>query len=183
VIKLVKGLALLAALAGCTSVTKLSEAQIRKRDALDESRAAAQLAVFLHPQVRPGGVCRPVDPVTNPGLAKAEVSSGVVKFTANDKVPVGGSVSGGGAAGMTIRTTYKLVPTRYFADLRTLDNAQIVESPGASLCTHGNRSFVIVHPRDGLWFYIVVDPDDVDDVIADLSFFTPNLVIKKGAGF
>jgi hypothetical protein len=161
----------------------LSEAQTRKRDALDESRAAAQLAAFLHPVTRPGGVCRPVDPVTSPAFAKAELSNGVVKFTARAKVQTGGGVSGGGAAGMTITTTYKLVPTLYSADLRTLDNAQIVESPGASLCTHGNWSFVIVHPKDGLWFYIVVDPADVDDVIADLSFFTPNLVIKKGAGF
>jgi hypothetical protein len=167
------------ALAACTSVTKISDTQLEKRNALNEASATEQLTKFLR---YPGGICRMVDPVTNPGLGKAEISKGILTFTANKKVATGGGVSGSGGT-LYMSTTYKLVPTKYSTSIRTLKDVQIVESPGTSGCTVKGFDWVIVHPQEGPAFHINVAPKDLDDVIADFAFFTPNLTIKKGAGF
>jgi hypothetical protein len=161
----------------CTSTVSISDVQIKKRDALTEASAAAQLTHFLH-----YGICRHVDPVTFGSEAQAEISKGILTFTAKKQVSTGGSVSGSGGI-LFMSSTYKLVPTQYSVDLRNLKDVQIVASPGTSGCTTAGSSWVIVHPQDGPFFIIKVRPTEVDDVIADLAYLTPNLTIKSGAGF
>jgi hypothetical protein len=164
-------------LVGCTSTVNISDVQIKKRDALTETSATEQLTNFLH-----YGICRHVDPVTFGSDAQAEISKGILLFTAKKKVSTGGSVSGSGGT-LYMSSTYKLVPTRYSADLKNLKDVQIVDSPGTSGCTTAGLSWVIVHPQDGLFFIIKVRPTEVDDLVADLAYFTPNITIKSGAGF
>ncbi len=162
---------------GCTSTVRMSDIQTKKRDALTEASATQQLTNFLH-----YGICRHVDPVTFGSDAQAEISKGILTFTAKKEVSTGNSVSGSGGT-LFMSSTYKLVPTRYSADLKNLKDVQIIDSPKTSACTTAGRSWVIVHPQEGPFIIIKVRPTEVSDLIADLAYFTPNLIIKKGAGF
>jgi hypothetical protein len=161
-------------LSACTSVIPMSDTQIRKRDALNDATATAQLMQFVK-----RGICRHAEPVTGPLLAKPEISpDGVISFTAKRQEYQGSSVGGG-----LVTNTYQWVTARYEADVRTLRDIQIIDAPGTSGCTIAGHSWVIAHPQQGQTFYINVEPSDLDDLVADFAFFTPHLTIKRGAGF
>ena len=125
------------------------------------------------------GICRHAEPVTGPALANPEISAEkVVSFTAKRQEYQGSSVGGG-----LVTSSYKWVTARYEANLRTLKDIQIIDAPGTSGCTMAGHSWVIAHPQQGQTFFVNVEPKDLDDLVADFAFFTPNLSIKRGAGF
>jgi hypothetical protein len=86
-------------LSACTSVIQISDAQVRKRDALNDASATAQLMQFVK-----RGICRHAEPVTNPLLASPEISAErVLSFTARRQEYQGSSVGGGLVTGLFSR--------------------------------------------------------------------------------
>jgi hypothetical protein len=78
-----------------------------------------------------------------------------------------------------------MVKERESVDLRKLKRIQRIESKdrGQSQCRPLDWSVVIAHPADGPAFWVVVEPKNAAEVVALLSFFSPNAELTSGLGF
>ena len=165
-------------LGGCTTAIKLTDEQVKLRSSLDEPTATSDLRGYLQPR-GPGGLCRTASPFTNVATAHLGLESGVLSFDAKRNVATAG-VSGG-----FVSTGTSTVDEREVVDLRKLKRIQRIEPKdrGQSLCWPLDWSVVIAHPTDGPAFWVVVQPEHAAEVVALLSFFSPNAEITAGVGF
>ena len=174
-------LALLAT--GCAGTIHLSEEQLRLRAGLTEESAAKGLDAYLEPH-GDWGMCRLGNPrFFGPGR-RIVFQDGVVTFTAFRFVASGGTlITGGGQASFI--TGSALVPEEQSVNLRRIDNLQVIESMEASAgtCPKVPSSVVIVHPKEGVAFYVPTERSHLDELIALLSYFSPDAKLKSGIGF
>jgi hypothetical protein len=163
---------------GCTSAIKLTDEQAKLRASLDETSATSELRGYLQPR-GPGGLCRTASPYTSVAIAHLGLQDGILSFDAKRDV-ANASVSGG-----FVSTTMSTVKERESVDLRKLKRIQRIEPKdrGRSNCLPLDWSVIIAHPTDGPAFWVVVQPEHAADVVAILSFFSPNAEITAGVGF
>ena len=166
------------ALGGCTTPIRLTEQQLKLRASLDDTEASRRLLGYLHP-MGAGGLCRTGSPFTNVAIAHLGFEHGILSFDAERSV-ASASVSGG-----FVSTGTSLVRERERVDLRRLTRIQRIEPKdrGQSLCRPLDWSVIIAHPADGPAFWVVVQPENADEVVSILSFFSPNAEITAGVGF
>jgi hypothetical protein len=166
------------ALAGCTTTIRLTDEQVRLRSSLNEDEASRRLLRYLQP-VGAGGLCRTASPFTNVAMARLGFEHGILSFDAQRSVAAA-SVSGG-----FLSTGVSLVKERESVDLSKLKRIQRIEPKdrGQSNCWPLDWSVVIAHPTDGPAFWVVVQPENAGEVVALLSFFSPNAEVTAGVGF
>jgi hypothetical protein len=168
---------------GCAGTIHLSDEQLRLRAGLTEESAARGLNAYLQPH-GDWGMCRLGNPTSFGPGRRVVLRDGVVTFTAFRHVASGGTlVAGGGNA--TFIPGSEVVPEEQSVNLRRLDNLQVIERMDASAgtCPKVTSSVVIVHPKDGVAFYVPTDRSHLDELIALLSYFSPEVKLKSGVGF
>jgi hypothetical protein len=165
-------------LGGCTTSIKLTDEQVKLRSNLSESEASRRLLGYLQPRGA-GGLCRTASPFTNVAMARLGYEHGILSFDAQRSV-ASASVSGG-----FLSTGVSLVKERESVDLSKLKRIQRIEPKdrSQSLCRPLDWSVVIAHPTVGPAFWVVVQPENAGEVVALLSFFSPNAEITAGIGF
>jgi hypothetical protein len=165
-------------LGGCTTTTRLTDDQIKLRSNLSEPEASRRLLSYLQP-MGAGGFCRTASPFTNTAIAHLRFEHRILSFDAKRSVAAA-SVSGG-----YLSTGVSLVDERDSVDLSKLKRIQRIEPKdrGQSGCGPLDWSVVIAHPADGPAFWVVVQPDHAGELVALLSFFSPNAELTAGVGF
>ena len=165
-------------LGGCTASVRLTDEQIKLRSGLNEAEASQRLVAYLHP-MGAGGLCRTGSPFTNTAIAHLEFAHGILSFDAQRDVASAG-VSGG-----YLSTSVTLVKERESVNLRKLKRIQRIEPKdrGRSNCRPLDWSVVIAHPADGPAFWVVVEQKNAAEVVALLSYFSPDAEITAGVGF
>jgi hypothetical protein len=73
----------------------------------------------------------------------------------------------------------------YSVDLKNLRKIQVIEPKdrGGAACPPLTWSAVIVSPKEGPFFYVIADPKDVDEIVALVSFFSPDAKLMSGPGW
>ena len=168
---------------GCAGTIHLSAEQLHLRAALTEESAASRLNEYLQPH-GDWGMCRLGSPTSFGPGRRVVFQDGVVTFTALRRVASGGTlIAGGGQA--TFITGSALVPEEESVNLRRVDNLQVIEQMEASAgtCPKVPSSVVIVHPKEGVAFYVPTERSHLDELIALLSYFSPEAKLKSGIGF
>jgi hypothetical protein len=168
---------------GCAGTMHLSDEQLRLRAGLTEESAARGLDAYLQPH-GDWGMCRLGNPTSFGPGRRVVLQDGVVTFTALRHVVSGGTlIAGGGHA--TFIAGSDVVPEEQSVNLRRLDNLQVIEQMDAwaKTCPRVPSSVVIVHPKEGVAFYVPTERSHLDELIALLSFFSPGAKLKSGVGF
>lgn len=176
--RLVVAVCAVLSLGGCTSSIKLTDEQVKLRASLDETTATRDLRGYLQPKGA-GGLCRTASPFTNVAIAHLGLENGMLSFDAKR------NVAAASASGGFVSTATSTVDEREAVDLKKLKRIQRIEPKdrGQSNCRPLDWSVVIAHPADGPAFWVVVQPERAAEVVALLSFFSPNAELTAGVGF
>jgi hypothetical protein len=177
------GFALLAS--ACASTFKLSDDQLSRRGQFSNDSASTALAHFLAPADSKGGLCRQVDPYARLPVAKPAIRDGVVSFMASKEDIVAKALVGRGLIGLALADSDLQTLKPYAVDLKNLRKSQVIEPKdrGGSSCPPLDWSAVIVSPKEGPFFYVIVEPKDVDEVVTLVSFFSPEAKLMSGPGW